>query len=160
MRVLGVDPASGKAGAALVVDGKPVWARSWRNRPQSRRGYPRIEAYMDWLDECAVDAAPDLAIIEFASNVQAGRGRGSSIGTVRVLGHFESASYIVCGRHGIDYLSEVTATTARSYVVGSRSKEQAYDFVTQMFPELGDIDDNQADAVVLALDAPRAMLAI
>lgn len=157
MRILGFDPSSGSsstAGMALAVSGRVEWAAHWKPvglpGPIDVTRVPKLAQYKSWLDQqlwkVLEDGPVDLAVVEFASNVAYGYRSA-----IRVLAHYEAATYLACHEQGIKVRHDVTATTAREHLFQTKDKAEAARRIQAITPGLTFANDDEADAGVMSL---------
>jgi Holliday junction resolvasome RuvABC endonuclease subunit len=149
MILLGVDPSSSAGGLALLDDQTPLMHRTWKPPGRLKTFGDKLAHYSDWFESELMQAPrhPELAVVEFCTNVAY-----ASMHTIRVLGHYEAASYLVLQRAGIPIRYDVTATMARAHVFGGhiKDKERAVEYTRALYPDL-ELTEHECDATVLAL---------
>jgi Holliday junction resolvasome RuvABC endonuclease subunit len=149
-KTLGVDPSSSCTGICLVENNEPVAVGIWK--PSSQKALPscRLTEYYGWITRKIELGNPDIVSIEIIAF-------NRSHQTTRILSRYESATIIAAVLAGCKVV-ELRVSDARKQILskGNLSKQQAYDEVTQRYPDInwGDFDKGGADktdACVIAL---------
>lgn len=155
MKVIGIDPASGLTGVALLDGDRLVKTWVWE-KEKSKSDAHNLMAYYDWLLEVVKSpfgvVAP-MACVEFLKVTQNAQ-------TVRKLSHYQAVSVLACKHAGLVVI-ETAVSSARKEALGkgNLSKEESFALIKKRFPDhkfrradKGGMDES--DAIVLGLAGP------
>lgn len=151
MRVLGIDPSSTSTGLAVVTDGKPEVIGAYR--PEGKTALDRLFNFYAFIENLSSGLKPDVAGIEELTIFR-------NKNTTRVLSHFQAAGAIACQKAGAKVTWIRPAVARRTVFKRNLDKQGAYERIVKWFPDytfkpFGQGGDDETDALVLALSAPR-----
>src|SRR5687767_1062838 len=146
--ILGVDPGSRATGYGLVrLDGSRVlYERSGTLTPRATLPFPdRLLAVHDALAQILAEADPDEVAVESAFV------RKSALAALQI-GHVRGVILLAARQHGAA-IHEYTAPEVKLAVVrhGAAGKGQVGFMVRRLLPEAGDLREDEADALAVAL---------
>lgn len=153
---MGIDAAGSKSGFSIVQDGVPQRIGVWKPK---RKDDPQPGRLIEWGDavrSLLVFEAPDVVVVEECAPHR-------NPMTFRSLVRFENVASYETTRYGAVLVLH-RVSEARKIVLGAGNvkKEDAFKIMKQRFPDLGWVrqtsgGDDQSDALVMALAAPRLM---
>lgn len=159
MKVLGIDPASGLTGVALLDhDNDCRLVKTWVwEKTKSKSDAHNLMSYYDWLSGVVKNpfggtVAP-MACVEFLKVTKNAQ-------TVRKLSHYQAVSVLACKHAGLMVI-ETAVSSARKEALGkgNLSKEESFALIKKRYPDhefrradKGGMDES--DAIVLGLAGP------